>query len=80
MSDVLGSYMKKTDATLAETKAQLANNNAEMAETKAAIADKNTSFVTYLIQDNKSNKEIIDIVKDVTEDFINDIRKSLSTN
>ena len=65
MCDVLGNYMKKTDAA--------------MSEKNTEIATKNTSFVTYLINDNKSNKEIIDIVKDVTDDFINDIRKTLST-
>ena len=45
----------------------------------AEIAEKNTSFVTYLINDNKSNEEIKKLVKDVTDDFINKIRESVVT-
>ena len=43
----------------------------------AALSENVTMFVTYLINDNKSNEEIKKLVKDVTDDFINKIRESV---
>ena len=40
------------------------------------IAEKDTNFVTYLIEDNKTNEEIKKIVPSVDDEFINCIRKA----
>ena len=72
MSDVLGYYMKTKEAEIAE-------KDKLIAEINKAIVTKTDSFVTYLVNENKSNEEIKRIVKDVTDEFINKIRESIDT-
>ena len=70
MVDVLKIYMDSKEAEIAE-------KDKILAEKDKILAEKDTSFVTYLVNKNKSNEEIKKLVKDVTDDFINKIRESV---
>ena len=87
MVDVLKIYMDSKEAEIAEKDKILAEKDKILAEKDkilaeqdkliAEITEKDTSFVTYLVNKNKSNEEIKKLVKDVTDDFINKIRESI---
>ena len=63
MVDVLGHLLAEKDKAVA-------------AATKEA-ANKDRKFVTYLINDGKTNEEIKTIVSDISDDFINKMRESV---
>ena len=69
MVDVLKNYMDSKEAEIAE-------KDKILAEKDKILAEKDTSFVTYLVNKNKSNEEIKKLVE-VTDEFINKIRESI---
>ena len=64
MRDVVGDYINSIIAEKDKIIAEIA-------------AEKKTNFVTYLIENNKTNEEIKKIVPTVDDEFINSIRKAI---
>ena len=78
MRDVVGDYI---NSIIAEKDKIIAEKDKIIAEKDKILADiaaeMDTNFVTYLIENNKTNEEIKKIVPSVDDEFINSIRKAI---
>ena len=80
MVDVLGYLLAEKDKAVATATKEAATAKEETAIAKEEAANKDRKFVTYLINDGKTNEEIKKIVSDISDDFINKMRESVVTD